>query len=121
MRVGDNPGEHTIVFAPVGRDDRNDRPGHEPRLLRLRALAAAKFLAARPAGMYGMKDVLGFAFYRVALPTRSQAPPGNALMERIRLEAEEQWEFCLIVCSKASSQGGRASGTVCSQAEPGNK
>ena len=43
----------------VGRDDRADRSRDQPRLLRLGALAAAKFLAGKAPGLYGMNDVLG--------------------------------------------------------------
>jgi len=59
VRVGDNPGEHTIVFGLLGetlelsvRASNRDCYAHG-------ALAAAKFLAGKPAGMYGMSDVLG--------------------------------------------------------------
>jgi 4-hydroxy-tetrahydrodipicolinate reductase len=58
LRVGDNPGEHTIVFGLLGetleitvRASNRDCYAHG-------ALAAAKFLSARPAGLYTMKDVL---------------------------------------------------------------
>lgn len=59
VRVGDNPGEHTIVFGLLGetleitvRATNRDCYAHG-------ALAAAKFLAGKPAGLYGMNDVLG--------------------------------------------------------------
>lgn len=59
VRVGDNPGEHTIVFGLLGetlelvvRASNRDCYAHG-------ALAAAKFLAGKPAGLYGMADVLG--------------------------------------------------------------
>jgi 4-hydroxy-tetrahydrodipicolinate reductase len=59
VRTGDNPGEHTIVFGLLGetlelsvRASNRDCYAHG-------ALAAAKFLAGKPAGMYGMGDVLG--------------------------------------------------------------
>lgn len=59
IRVGDNPGEHTIVFAMLGemleltvRASSRDCYAHG-------ALAAAKFLAGNPVGLYGMDDVLG--------------------------------------------------------------
>lgn len=58
VRVGDNPGEHTIVFALLGetleitvRATNRDCYAHG-------ALAAAKFLAGKPAGLYTMNDVL---------------------------------------------------------------
>ena len=59
VRIGDNPGEHTILFGLLGetleltiRASNRDCYAHG-------ALAAAKFLAGKPAGMYGMADVLG--------------------------------------------------------------
>lgn len=59
VRTGDNPGEHTIVFGLLGetlelsvRATNRDCYAHG-------ALAAAKFLAGKPAGLYSMTDVLG--------------------------------------------------------------
>ena len=59
IRVGDNPGEHTIIFGLLGetleitvRASNRDCYAHG-------ALAAAKFLADKPAGLYNMNDVLG--------------------------------------------------------------
>lgn len=59
VRTGDNAGEHTIVFGMLGetleiavRASNRDCYAHG-------ALAAAKFLAGKPAGLYGIQDVLG--------------------------------------------------------------
>lgn len=59
VRVGDNPGEHTIIFGLLGetleitvRATNRDCYAHG-------ALAAAKFLAGKPAGLYSIGDVLG--------------------------------------------------------------
>ena len=59
IRVGDDPGQHTIVFAMQGetveltvRATNRDCYAHG-------ALAAAKFLAKKPPGAYAMADVLG--------------------------------------------------------------
>jgi 4-hydroxy-tetrahydrodipicolinate reductase len=59
LRVGDNPGEHTIVFGLLGetielavRATSRDCYAHG-------ALAAAKFLAGKKPGLYNMNDVLG--------------------------------------------------------------
>jgi 4-hydroxy-tetrahydrodipicolinate reductase len=59
LRVGDDPGEHTIVFGLLGelleigvRATSRDCYAHG-------ALAAAKFLVGKPPGLYGMNDVLG--------------------------------------------------------------
>lgn len=60
VRVGDNPGEHTIIFGLLGetlevcvKATNRDCYAHG-------ALAAAKFLAGKPVGLYGMNDLLGF-------------------------------------------------------------
>jgi 4-hydroxy-tetrahydrodipicolinate reductase len=59
VRAGDNPGEHAIVFGLLGeslelvvRATSRDAYAHG-------ALAAARFLAHKPPGMYSMDDVLG--------------------------------------------------------------
>jgi 4-hydroxy-tetrahydrodipicolinate reductase len=59
VRVGDDPGEHTIVFGLLGetleitvRATNRDCYAHG-------ALAAARFLAPQPPGLYTMNDVLG--------------------------------------------------------------
>jgi 4-hydroxy-tetrahydrodipicolinate reductase len=59
VRTGDNPGEHTILFGLLGetieltvRATSRDCYAHG-------ALAAAKFLVGKPAGLYGISDVLG--------------------------------------------------------------
>ncbi|MBM4000325.1 MAG: 4-hydroxy-tetrahydrodipicolinate reductase [Planctomycetes bacterium] len=59
IRVGDNPGEHTIVFGMLGETIEltvraSSRDGYAAG-----ALQAARFIADRPAGLYGMVDVLG--------------------------------------------------------------
>ncbi len=60
VRVGDNPGEHTIIFALLGETIEMTVRATNRDCYALGALAAAKFLADKPAGLYGMKDVLGF-------------------------------------------------------------
>ncbi|MCC6126607.1 MAG: 4-hydroxy-tetrahydrodipicolinate reductase [Pirellulales bacterium] len=60
VRVGDNPGEHTIIFALLGESIEMTVRATNRDCYALGALSAAKFLAGRPAGMYGMEDVLGF-------------------------------------------------------------
>ncbi len=59
LRVGDDPGQHTIVFGLLGetleltvRATSRDCYAHG-------ALAAAKFLAGQKPGLYTMQDVLG--------------------------------------------------------------
>ena len=50
IRVGDNPGEHTIVFGMFGRDDRANGPGHQPRLLRRRRIGRRQVPGRQEAG-----------------------------------------------------------------------
>jgi 4-hydroxy-tetrahydrodipicolinate reductase len=59
IRVGDNPGEHTILFAMLGETLELTVRASNRDCYAQGALAAAKFLAGKPAGLYGMSDVLG--------------------------------------------------------------
>jgi 4-hydroxy-tetrahydrodipicolinate reductase len=59
LRVGDNVGEHTIVFSTLGETLELVHRGHTRDSYARGALLAAKFLAGKPPGRYGMKDVLG--------------------------------------------------------------
>ncbi len=59
VRTGDNPGEHTIVFGLLGETLELSVKASNRDCYALGALAAAKFLAGKPAGLYGMNDVLG--------------------------------------------------------------
>jgi 4-hydroxy-tetrahydrodipicolinate reductase len=59
IRVGDNVGEHTIIFSTLGETLELVHKGHTRDAYVRGALAAAKFLANRPAGRYTMNDVLG--------------------------------------------------------------
>ncbi len=59
IRTGDNPGEHTIVFAMLGETVELTVRATNRDCYATGALAAAKFLAHKPPGMYGMNDVLG--------------------------------------------------------------
>lgn len=58
LRTGDNVGEHTIVFGLMGETIDLDVRGHTRDSYAYGALAAAKYLAKQPAGMYTMADVL---------------------------------------------------------------
>jgi len=60
LRTGDNVGEHTIVFGMMGETIDVTVKGHSRDSYAYGALAAAKFLAGKPAGSYTMDDVLGF-------------------------------------------------------------
>jgi len=59
IRVGDNAGEHTIVFSTLGETLELTHRAHTRDCYARGALQAAKFLADRPPGRYSMKDVLG--------------------------------------------------------------
>ncbi len=59
IRVGDNPGEHTIVFAMLGEMVEMTVRATSRDCYALGALAAAKFLAGREPGLYSMEDILG--------------------------------------------------------------
>ena len=59
IRVGDNPGEHTIVFGLLGETMELTVRATNRDCYATGALAAAKFLAGKPIGLYGMDDVLG--------------------------------------------------------------
>lgn len=59
IRVGDNPGEHTIVFGLLGETIELTVRASSRDCYAQGALAAAKFLAGKPPGLYGMADVLG--------------------------------------------------------------
>ncbi len=59
VRTGDNVGEHTIIFGTLGESLELVHKGTSRDSYALGALAAAKFLAGKPAGRYHMADVLG--------------------------------------------------------------
>jgi 4-hydroxy-tetrahydrodipicolinate reductase len=59
IRVGDNVGEHTILFSTLGETLELTHRAHARDCYVRGALQAAKFLADRPAGRYTMNDVLG--------------------------------------------------------------
>jgi len=59
IRTGDNPGEHTIVFGMLGETVELTARATNRDCYALGALAAAKFLAGKPPGLYGMNELLG--------------------------------------------------------------
>jgi len=59
IRVGDNPGEHTIVFAMPGEMIELCVRATSRDCYAQGALAAARFLPGKPAGMYSISNVLG--------------------------------------------------------------
>jgi len=60
IRVGDNPGEHTIVFGLLGESVEVTVRATSRDCYALGALEAAKFLAGKTPGLYSMSDMLGF-------------------------------------------------------------
>lgn len=59
VRTGDNPGEHTIVFGMLGETIELRVAASNRDCYASGALAAAKWLAGKPPGLYSMFDVLG--------------------------------------------------------------
>ncbi len=59
VRVGDNPGEHTIIFGLLGETIELVVKATSRDCYARGALAAACFLQGKPAGLYGMEHVLG--------------------------------------------------------------
>lgn len=58
IRAGDNPGEHTIIFGMLGETIELKVAASNRDCYAQGAIAAAKFLKDRPAGMFDMFDVL---------------------------------------------------------------
>ena len=61
IRVGDNPGEHTIVFGMLGERIEINVAASNRDCYASGALAAAKWLQGKPNGVYNMFDVLGLS------------------------------------------------------------
>ena len=59
LRVGDNVGEHTIVFGLLGETLEVAVRGQSRDSYAAGALTAAKFLATKKPGLYSMTDALG--------------------------------------------------------------
>lgn len=59
LRGGDNTGEHHVIFAAEGEQIELSHRATSRRIFARGAVAAARWLADKPAGLYGMKDVLG--------------------------------------------------------------
>jgi len=58
VRIGDNPGEHTILLGLPGETLEITVKASNRDCYASGALAAAKFLYGKPVGLYGMNDVL---------------------------------------------------------------
>lgn len=59
VRAGDNPGEHTILFGLLGESIGLSVRATSRDCYAQGALAAARYLVGKPAGLYNMTDVLG--------------------------------------------------------------
>lgn len=59
VRAGDIVGEHTVIFAAQGERVEITHRATDRITFARGALRAAKWLIGRPAGLYGMQDVLG--------------------------------------------------------------
>lgn len=59
MRAGDIAGEHTVIFAADGERVEIGHRATDRITFARGALRAAEWLIGRPAGLYGMQDVLG--------------------------------------------------------------
>jgi 4-hydroxy-tetrahydrodipicolinate reductase len=59
VRAGDIVGEHTVIFAADGERIEITHRATDRKIFAQGALRAAAWLAGRPAGLYGMRDVLG--------------------------------------------------------------
>ena len=59
IRAGDNPGEHTILFGMPGETIELRVAATNRDCYAQGALLAAEWLIGKPAGLYGMNDVLG--------------------------------------------------------------
>ena len=61
VRTGDNPGAHTIHFGMLGETIELNVSASNRDCYASGALAAAKFVASKPPGLYNMFDVLGLS------------------------------------------------------------
>ena len=59
--MGDNPGEHTIVFGMMGEKIELNVAASNRDCYASGALAAAKWLQGKDSGLYNMFDVLGLS------------------------------------------------------------
>jgi len=60
VRAGDLVGEHTVMFSGLGEQLSLTHRASDRAVFARGALQAALWLAAQPAGRYGMRDFLGF-------------------------------------------------------------
>ncbi len=58
LRAGGNAGEHTVLFADEGEQIQIVHRAYSRRTFALGALRAARWVNGRPAGLYGLADIL---------------------------------------------------------------
>lgn len=61
MRLGDEIGRHTVCFAAIGEELQLSHMATTRDVFAHGALSAARWLGGKPAGRYGMADVLGLS------------------------------------------------------------
>jgi 4-hydroxy-tetrahydrodipicolinate reductase len=61
IRVGDNVGEHTVIFSTLGETLELSHRAHARDCYARGAVQAAKYLAGKGPGRYTMEDVLGLS------------------------------------------------------------
>ena len=59
VRAGDIVGDHTVLYSTLGERIELTHRAHTRDTFVRGALRAARFVAGKPAGLYGMQDVLG--------------------------------------------------------------
>jgi 4-hydroxy-tetrahydrodipicolinate reductase len=59
LRGGDVAGDHSVIFAGIGERIELTHKASNRRVFAEGAIRAALWLAGKPAGLYGMRDVLG--------------------------------------------------------------
>jgi len=58
IRLGDIVGDHTVIFCGNSERIEIKHQAHSRDLFAVGALRAAKWIMAKPAGLYSMQDVL---------------------------------------------------------------
>ena len=59
VRGGNIVGDHDVIFAGIDEVIEINHKAHSKAIFGKGAIAAAKYLAGKPAGMYDMSDVIG--------------------------------------------------------------
>ncbi|WP_462137950.1 4-hydroxy-tetrahydrodipicolinate reductase [Candidatus Mycalebacterium sp.] len=59
IRGGDTPGDHTVLFLGRGERVEFSHKAHGREIFAVGAIKAVRWICGKPAGIYGMKEVLG--------------------------------------------------------------